>query len=44
MNIIDLRVANKIILKYNEVSSVIKINRRKRVNKIAKNKFSRLST
>ena len=44
MNIIDLRVVNKVILKYNEVSSTIKINKRKRANKIIKNKFSRLNT
>ena len=44
MNIINLRVVNKIILKYNEVSSVIKIDKRKRVNKIIKNKFSKSST
>ena len=44
MNTVDLRVINKVILKYNEVSSIIKINKRKRVNKIAKNKFLRLNT
>ena len=43
MNIIDLKVINKIILKYNEVSNTIKINKRKRVNKIIKNKFLRSS-
>ena len=43
MNIIDLRVVNKIILKYNEVFNIIKIDRRKRVNKIIKNKFFRSS-
>ena len=43
MNIVDLKIINKIILKYNEVSSVIKINERKRVDKIIKNKFFRLS-
>ena len=44
MNIVDLKVISEIILKYNEVSSVIKIDRRKRVNKIIKNKFLRSST
>ena len=44
MNIVDLKVANKVILKYNKVSSAIKINKRKRINKIAKNKFFRLNT
>ena len=44
MNIINLKIVNKIILKYNEVSSIIKINKRKRVNKIIKNKFSKSST
>ena len=44
INIVDLKVVNKVILKYNKVSSIIKIDRRKRVNKIIKNKFSRLST
>ena len=43
MNIVDLRVVSEIILKYNEVFSVIEINERKRINKIAKNKFSKLS-
>ena len=43
MNIVDLRVASEVILKCNEVSSVIEIDRRKRVNKIIKNKFSRSS-
>ena len=43
MNIVDLKVINKIIFKYNEVSSIIKIDKRKRVNKIIKNKFSRSS-
>ena len=43
MNIVNLKVANKIILKYNKVSSVIEIDRRKRINKIIKNKFSKLS-
>ena len=43
MNIVDLKIVNKIILKYNEVSSAIKINKKKRVNKIIKNKFSRSS-
>ena len=43
MNIVDLKIINKIILKYNEVSNIIKINKRKRVNKIIKNKFSRSS-
>ena len=43
INIIDLKVANKIILKYNKVSSAIKINKRKKVNKIIKNKFLRSS-
>ena len=42
-NIVDLRIINKIILKYNEVSSIIEIDRRKRVDKIIKNKFSRSS-
>ena len=41
INIIDLRIANEIILKYNKVSSAIKINKRKRVDKIIKNKFLR---
>ena len=36
MNIVDLKIASKIILKYNKVSSAIKINRRERVNKIIK--------
>ena len=44
MNIVDLKIINKIILKYNKVSSIIKIDRRKRVDKIIKNKFSKLST
>ena len=43
MNIVDLKVISEIILKYNEVSSAIKIDKRKRINKIIKNKFSRLS-
>ena len=43
MNIVDLKVINKIIFKYNEVSSAIKIDRRKKVNKIIKNKFFRSS-
>ena len=43
MNIVDLRVVSEIILKYNKVSSVIKIDKRKRVNKIIKNKFSKSS-
>ena len=43
MNIVDLKIINKIILKYNKVFSIIKINKRKRVNKIIKNKFFRLS-
>ena len=43
INIIDLRVASKVILKYNKVSSIIEIDRRKRVDKIIKNKFSRSS-
>ena len=42
-NIVDLKIINKIILKYNEVSSVIRIDKRKRVNKIIKNKFLRSS-
>ena len=42
-NIVDLKVINKIILKYNKVSNIIEINRRKRINKIIKNKFLRLS-
>ena len=44
VNIVDLKIASKIILKYNKVSSAIKIDRRKRINKIAKNKFLKLST
>ena len=44
MNIVDLRIVNKIIFKYNKVSSVIKIDKRKRINKTIKNKFLRLST
>ena len=44
MNIVDLRVINKIIFKYNKVFNIIKINKRKRVNKIIKNKFLRSST
>ena len=44
MNIVDLRIVNEIILKYNKVSSVIEIDERKRVNKIAENKFLRSST
>ena len=44
INIVDLKVVSKIILKYNKVFSVIKINKRKRINKIIENKFSRLST
>ena len=43
MNIVDLRIVNKVILKYNKVSSVIKIDKKKRVNKIIKNKFFRSS-
>ena len=43
-NAVDFRVVNKIILKYNKVSSVIEIDKRKKVNKIIKNKFSRSST
>ena len=43
MNIIDLRVISKIILKCNKVFNIIKIDKRKRVNKIIKNKFSRSS-
>ena len=42
-NIVNLKIINKIILKYNEVFNIIKIDRRKRVNKIIKNKFSRSS-
>ena len=44
MNIVDLKVISEIILKYNEVSSAIKIDKRKRVDRIIKNKFSRSST
>ena len=43
MNIVDLKIANKIILKYNKVFNIIKIDKRKRVDKIIKNKFFRLS-
>ena len=43
INIVDLKIANKIILKYNEVSNIIKINRREKINKIIKNKFLRSS-
>ena len=43
MNIVDLRIISEIILKYNKVSSVIEIDKRKRVDKIIKNKFLRLS-
>ena len=43
MNIINLRIVSKIILKYNKVSSAIKIDRRERINKIIKNKFLKLS-
>ena len=42
-NIVDLKIVNKIILKYNKVSSTIKIDKRKRVDKIIKNKFLRSS-
>ena len=31
-NIVDLRVVNKIILKYNKVSSIIKIDKRERID------------
>ena len=44
INIVNLKVINKIILKYNEVANTIKIDKRKRINKITKNKFLRLST
>ena len=44
INIVDLRIVNKIILKYNKVFSVIKIDKREKIAKIAKNKFIRLST
>ena len=43
MNIINLKVVSEIILKYNKVFNVIKIDKRKRVNKIIKNKFLRSS-
>ena len=43
MNIVDLKIASKIILKYNKVFNIIKIDKRKRVNKIIKNKFFRSS-
>ena len=42
-NIVDLKIVNKIIFIYNEVFNAIKIDKRKRVDKIAKNKFLRLS-
>ena len=44
INIVDFKVVNKIILKYNKVSNIIKIDRRKRVDKIIENKFFRLNT
>ena len=43
MNTVDFKVVNKIIFKYNKVSSAIEIDERKRINKIIKNKFLRLS-
>ena len=44
INIVDLKIISEIIFKYNKVSSVIKIDRRERVDKIIKNKFFRSST
>ena len=44
INIVNLKIVNKIIFKYNKVFNIIKIDRRERVNKIIKNKFFRLST
>ena len=43
INIVDLRVVSEIILKCNEVSSAIKIDRKERINKITENKFLRSS-
>ena len=43
INIIDLKIVSEIIFKYNKVFNVIKIDKRERVDKIIKNKFSRLS-
>ena len=43
INIVDLKIVNKIILKYNKVFNIIKIDERKRVNKIIKNEFFKSS-